>query len=358
MTVELCNALARSGAEVCLFAEPGPLQDNVDPRVVCCPGPSPRRMPRYVLHLARQLRRWRPSVVHAQGALASVLVPLATHLSGTAPVRVVTHHSRGFALRPRRLAAHLFGRASHHYVAISSPKVRHLAALGIEPERISLIPNFIDVSGVAARAAAADATAERERLGIGAEDYVAVIAGRIVPAKGVDRFIEIVDRVASWLDVALHGVILGDGPSLAEVRRQATDSRGTARFHFPGYQPDVVPYLALSDAALFPSSHPEVLPMFLIEALAVGLPIVCSDIEGNRAVLADGGGGYLVSGEDDEYGHCLMDVLGDPAVAGALARVGRLSALERFDRDTNVGRTIELYRQLCGEHPSPQPAEL
>jgi len=347
MSIELANALGSAGSEVHFAAADGPLRANIAPSIEYVNTPHPARSPLpAVAALAAHLSGFRPDVIHSHGGVCSIVAALAARRSGTSPVRVLTHHSRIFRRAPGSISGWVMRRCNDHFVAISEYKRDALVGCGIDPSRVSLVPNFVDATAMAARADAINKVQVRASLGIGAGDPVVAMAARVIPAKGFDRFIRILARVATKMDRPVHGLIIGDGPAMASVRQIAATESGIAVMHFLGHQNDVVPFLAASDCALFPSSHPEVLPMFLIESAAVGLPVVCSDIQGNRDVVEHEKSGFVVAGGDEEEAHRVATVLEDRSVAAALAVGARAVAMRRFDKQKVVADTRLIYEQL------------
>ncbi|MDH3197572.1 MAG: glycosyltransferase family 4 protein [Candidatus Krumholzibacteria bacterium] len=352
MSVELANALARAGSTVAFGSAPGPLRESLDGEVTWLETANPSfTLLRAARDMRARARAFRPQVIHAHGPSCAVAAAMATRGMRPRPIRVLTHHSRGFFRGPQAASGWLVRHAADHFVAITADKRAAFEGFGVAAERISLIPNFVDTGAIAARVAAADRRAVRSGLGIAADARVACIAGRALPEKGFDRFARIVALAASRFEGELHGVALGDGPALDQARRAAADAGGAARVHFLGYQRDVLPYLAASDVVLFPSSHAEVLPMFLIEASAAGLPIVCSGIPGNREVVRDGENGAIVEGDDADYAERLLELLRAPERATAMGAAGRRAAVERFDRTRVVAATLALYRSLVERGP-------
>ncbi len=346
MSVELANALASHGVDTGFAGGDGPLRQNLFDGVAFLPTGVLNDAPvRGVGELVRHMNEWRPEVIHSHGGVSSFVAAAAAWRSRLSPARVVTHHSRRFWRSPR-LSGWLLGRTSDHFIAISSSKRDSLEAIGIAPKRISHIPNFVDTVAVRERAQSVDRAAVLGELGIDPDALLVCVAGRAVPAKRFDRFARIVALTNERLDRAVHGIALGDGPALDDARRAALAAGAEGNVHFPGYQSDVIRYLAASDAVLFPTDHPEVLPMLLIESLAVGVPVVCSDIPGNRDIIDEGETGVFVDGDDNEYAVALATILSDPGMGERMSQVGRERARERFDKKNVVAATIQVYESL------------
>jgi len=391
VAVALANGLAEAGARVALAAADGPLAARVSERVERIPVDNVNRLP---LHAINELRRcieaFDPQVVHCHGAAGAVAVALATR-GATRPVRILTHHSRTFWRVHERVAARVLARSADHFVAISHFKERQIRSWGVAPERITLLPNFLDTVAMAHDTDATVRQRTRFELGITDDTPVVCMAGRVIPAKGFDRFVSIVSRTAAQMHRRVVGVVVGDGSALGVVKKTAHEltaqphsqadgqaeqraephvegqvrampvgnggtgiarvsagavppQRGaSSRFHFTGYVPDASPWLAACDAVLFPSSHPEVLPMFLIEAAAAGRPAVVSSIEGNREVVIDGETGMVVDGDDDAFAGTLSQLLADVERRRTLGESARRRAQRVYDTQVVVGKTLAVY---------------
>lgn len=350
MSIALANALAARGVNTAFAAADGPLHASLEERVAWMSVMDPNRYP---LHAARRLRRYirafRPHVIHSHGATCSVVASWATQGLDPRPVRVLTHHSRVFRRTPAVAGAWIMRRSADHFVAISRDKRRALEGSGIDATRITDIPNFVDVDGIAAVVDGTDRASERARLEVDPGAFVVLLAGRMIPGKGFDRFVRILARTARALDVAVVGIAAGDGPAAGEIRAMVDRGEaGDAIIRLPGFVSDVRPLLAVADAVLFPSSL-EVLPMFLIETAAAGRAAVVSDIPGNRDVVVHGETGLRVGGDDDAFAEALAGLARDDALRERLARAARERARAQFDRGRVVDDVIALYRRLVPE---------
>jgi glycosyltransferase involved in cell wall biosynthesis len=236
--------------------------------------------------------------------------------------------------------------ACDHIIAISAAKHRQFQKMGFGPSRLSLIPNFVDCRGIRDASTHADRARLRGDLGIADSDVVVAMVGRMVPGKGFDVFLRSVARCAERMDRPLVALAVGDGPERVRVERAAASLRGPARVVFTGYRRDATALLSLCSAVLFPSALTEVLPMALIEASAAGVPVVCSDVPGNREVVQHGVNGEIAGPSEESYADALARILLDETLARSMADAGRKSALEKFDKQVVVPRIIALYSEI------------
>lgn len=354
LSVALANALAVEGLDVHLASAGGPLRKNLDARVTYHHTDNPNHLPmRVAHHLSLMFREIRADVVHSHGGSCAMVASVARKASNVPCARVLTHHSRIFRRAPRWIAGPIMARSADHYIAISHDKQRDLESMGIAHDRISLIPNFVDVASVATRVAGIDRARVRRDLGVPEHARVLAMAGRLVRTKRFDTFVRIASTTARRLpSQEVHALVVGDGPELEDVRRIARLEGAPATIHFLGYQRDIFPSLAICDVVVFPSEHPEVLPMFLIEASAAGKTIVCSDIPGNREVVTDHETGRVIRGDVAAFAEAVRDLLQDDGAARRLAAAAQSNARKHFDQHTVARETIQVYEHLlAGREP-------
>jgi phosphatidylinositol alpha-mannosyltransferase len=255
--------------------------------------------PRVASRLTQLLGRLQPDVVHVHEPLVPLVGVVAT-LTRVAPV-VVTFHAAAEhgSLAPlyrsvRRPARHIVRRAAA-MIAVSDTAARfHARALGLDPARLLRIPNGVDVARFAA------AAANRGPHGQDGPSHVMVL-GRLEHRKGVDvalrAFLQAAGRRKD-----LHLSIVGEGPlrSRLEARIASEPADIAARIALLGrVAPEELPArLATADVLVVPSRGGESFGMVLLEAMAAGVPIVASDIDGYRDVARADREALLVAPDD------------------------------------------------------------
>jgi glycosyltransferase involved in cell wall biosynthesis len=140
--------------------------------------------------------------------------------------------------------------------------------------------------------------------------------------------------------------IIGDGERRDELEQLSTDLglRDAVRFH--GLQEDVRPFLAGVDAFVL-SSVSEGIALTLLEAMAAALPVVATDVGGNREVVIPGETGFLVPARDPvALARALITLLGDPERAHRFGAAGRARVTAEFALDTTVAAYETLYVEL------------
>lgn len=243
---------------------------------------------RSIAALLRQFRRRRYDAILSSMTGTNLAVVLAHRLAG-AGGRVVLREAaslvnlRGRGRRSLRLMRRLYPRADA-VVAVSAGVREELVALGLDPARVHAIRNPVDAAGLRRRAQAAPA-APRLR------PYL-VNVGRLVAQKDHDTLLRAfaASRAAATHDL----VIVGEGMERASLSRLAAGLGIAGRVVLAGELTD--PYPLMSRAALFVlASRWEGYPNVLLEALALGLPVVATDAPcGASEILAGGRHGALV----------------------------------------------------------------
>ena len=184
----------------------------------------------------------------------------------------------------------------------------------------------------------------RERIRWSPERPIVGFVGRLEHVKGPDLLLEIADRVES--DVGF--VFIGEGSMEAELRREVRAKGLEERVGFVGLVPDAMPLLEQLDALALPSRH-EGLPMVLLEAAVLGLPVVAFDIGGVRQVLDGGPAATVVNpGDVSEFSRELERVVRAGHELDEDIATWVESVRERFDLRSIVASYSELYWLALG----------
>jgi len=349
MLVQLANALSQQQTfSIHIASAGGPLVNSLSSAVHhhAIAKYHPWTLLPIIGQLSRIISETKPDVIHSQGATISILAGLAIRRAGTKSVNILTRHSRASEKLPNVLASRLLKKYCDHIVAISNSTYQDFLAAGFE-NRVSLIPNFVDYHGIREQIASYDRASILKELDISPDSHIVSVAGRLIPAKRFDRFIEILAQAAEGLENNVVGLILGDGESRKELETLAASVADRVRIIFLGYQSEIFKYLSISDLFLFPSEHAEVLPMALIEALSAGTPIVCSNIPGNNEIVEDGFNGFLIDGSDADYVRSVQKVLLDKPFAAKIADNAKKTAGQKYDKAVVVKELIALYQRLA-----------
>jgi glycosyltransferase involved in cell wall biosynthesis len=147
--------------------------------------------------------------------------------------------------------------------------------------------------------------------------------------------------------------IVGNGPLGHEVERRVRSGPLAATTLVTGFSGRVEPYLAALDVFVLPS-YWEGMPIAVLEAMAMGLPVVASAVNGTPEAVTEGETGYLVPAHDARaLADRLAELAGDHEARRRTGEAGRRVARERFTVERMVGALDELYLELLG---GPRPA--
>jgi glycosyltransferase involved in cell wall biosynthesis len=310
-----------------------------------------RHDPRSVWRVRRLAASGLYAVVHSQGARADWVARLAlSGVSGVALVCTVQMPVDGFDVRPTRRRVYRlldrFGRERvDRFIVVSDALHRTLVTgWGIEPGRVEVIPNGVDLDdGDDDRAAPA---ALRRALGLDPGAPLIGAVGRLVRQKGFEVLIEAMPAVLARVPGA-RLVVVGEGPERARLARLARERGVGAAVTFAGFRPDAPRLLAALDVLVLPSRR-EGSPLVTLEAMARGVPVVASDIDGIAEQVTDGVDGLVVpAGDAAALAAAVVRVLGDRTLAGRLGEAGRRRVRACFDARQMVARTLELYRAVA-----------
>lgn len=239
-------------------------------------------------------------------------------------------------------------RASSLVAAVSHDTRARLVALGVEEQRVVLLPNTVDAArftiGARPRALAA-------RLGL-ADEPVLLTVGRLTlydRAKGVDCVLTALPAIVRRIG-NIRYVVVGDGDNRPRLEAYAASLGVADRVTFVGtVAADELPdYYRLCDVFVMPSKK-EGFGIVFLEALACGRPVIAADFGGARDPLLGGELGRLVPPDDpDRLADAVVDVLADRSRPREDAEVLRQRMLDHFGYKTFRGRVAELMDRMLG----------
>ena len=296
--------------------------------------------------LVREIRDFRPHIIHTHTAKAGVLGRTAAKIANTGSALVHTFHGHllhGY-FSPTKTKAVIaveraLARTSERLVAVG-PQVRDdLLAAGIgTPEKFVIIPPGLVLPPGPTKA---DARAQ-----LGLPEHVSVIGfiGRLTNIKRPDRFAEVV-RAVHTQRPDVHFVVAGAGDQ-AETLRTATTDLPVSML---GWRDDVETVLAACDAVLLTSDN-EGTPLSLIQAAMAGLPVVASDVGSVQDVVINGETGWLAAPTTDALAAATLEMLADPAEAAKRAAAAQLRALSNYGVQRLAGDHEQLYKDIAKNH--------
>lgn len=291
-------------------------------------------------------RRERPHIVHTHTSKAGFLGRWAARLSKV-PLIVHTPHGHvfwGYFNRPTSLFYALLerwtARITDRIVVLTEQEKKDHLSFCIAPEdKFEVVHSGVGLDNF--RSVCRDPAQTRKDLGIPSCAAVIGTVGRLTPIKGHRFLIEAARGVlAEHPDTVF--LLVGDGESAEALRSLATRLGVSGNIRFLGWRPDVAEIISAVDIFVFPSLN-EGMGRAVVEAMALGKPVVASRVGGIVDIVRDGENGLMVPPADsDELAAAIKSLLSDPAERERLGQEGKRQAL-LYDAERMVQRIEVLY---------------
>lgn len=270
---------------------------------------------------------------YPDGQAASLLarwlgVPFTVTLRGTETRHMTDCRLAPLILNTLRQAAQVF--------AVADSLKRLVVALGADAAKIEVVGNGVDT----VRFSPQDRAVARDCLFLPADAPVMVSVGGLVPRKGFHRIIDLLPTLRQRFPGLIYLAIGGasaEGNNRSELEGQVTDLglQGTVRFLGPRPPEELAEILSAADVFVLATSNEGWANVFL-EAMACGLPVVTTDVGGNREVVCDDSVGSVVPFGDK--------ALLQEAIAAALSKRWERAAIRRYAEDNSWDERVE---RLC-----------
>lgn len=298
--------------------------------------------PRWLRDLLVELRDGEVDILHVHSPLPGSIARVVLALTRRRVKVVVTEHNRWdrYARPTRWMNRATFG-LNDAALAVSAdcrstmpPKVQ---------ARVKVLEHGIDADVVLRSLDQRERV--REELGIAADVIVIGTVANLREQKNYPLMLATAKRVLTdHANVVFLAV--GQGPLEASLNQLHDELRLGDRFRFLGFRSDATDVMAALDVFLL-SSHHEGLPVALMEAMTLGLPIVSTAVGGIPEMVTDDHEGRLVAdGSERELTQALIEVIGDAALRSRYGALSRATALERFSAAAATAEIEAIYREL------------
>jgi glycosyltransferase involved in cell wall biosynthesis len=313
------------------------------------------------ISIYRLIKRIKPHIVHTHTSKAGVLGRLAAYLAGV-PIIIHTPHGHVFHSYYGPVMTNIFVFAekissfmTDKIVALTEKeKDEHLEKGIASTEKFTIIHSgvkldyFMNVS--------IDTKAKKKELGIPPGYNVVGTVGRIVPIKGHKYLVSAAKKVVEEIDKTVF-VLVGDGYLKLELEKHAEALGVRKNIIFTGWRSDVSEILCLFDIFVLPSLN-EGMGRVIIEAMALGKPVVASSVGGIIDLVKDGENGILVPPRDsDALGKALLQLIRNKDLAEELGKNGKTMVYPGFDISVMSKKIDRLYESLLKSHCSPQSSQ-
>lgn len=286
------------------------------------------------------------STIHIHSPLPGSFARIAArwHRSGR-PILITTEHNGWQSFHPM---TRFVNRATipfdDHVLAVSRETFESMSARAKRKAKVVIhgLP-LEDISQHLDDLAAANINIQNEALG------TIVTVANLRPQKDHQTLIKALSILSSKRR-AFKALIIGDGPEESNLRSAVADLGLQDQVHFLGKQSDVFPYLLAADLFALSSTH-EGLPVALMEAVAVGLPVVSTSVGGIPDAFAGSGAAILVPpGDPTALADAILEVLNGVELRNTMSTNARALAVT-FDLTPVIHLLEDLYTEQTGQHP-------
>jgi glycosyltransferase involved in cell wall biosynthesis len=291
--------------------------------------------------LLHHVRAMRPDIIHGYLFGPSLYAVLAGRALGVPVVAVAKRNLDAFESRRQQAIQRFVHRSATHVTAVSEAVAGTVVAMGVPRERITVIPNGVDLERFGTPG---------DRAALGGSDgapligSVACLAPRKDQATLIDALALLAARGVAW-----NAAVVGEGPERPALEAQLAARGLTGRVRLLGERNDVERLLPAFDVFVL-SSREEGIPNALLEAMAAGRPAVATAVGGTPEVLSDPETGWLVPpGAPEALAVALEQALTDPAEAQRRGAAARRRATERLGIDAMVRAHQAFYERAVRE---------
>lgn len=313
---------------------------------------SPKRDVQAYLALRRFFRTERPDIVHTHSSKTGILGRLAAHAAG---IRTIVHTVHGFAFSGE---ARKVIRAAYKFLERRAAKVTDTMivlndtdatiaheVLRVPNSRQVLLPNGVDVDAYAPGGPGQRQALRRSAFGVDSPAHVVIgMVGRLWLQKNPQCFVRAAIQVVAQREQATFFMI-GDGEFRAELEAAIQKSGHVDRIRIMGWRSDVPDLLKALDLMVLPSRW-EGMPLAILEAMSSAVPVVASNIPGNRHLICEGIDGRLFpSDDDDALARALIDLIDHPTKRLRFSAQARAKVLANYTLSARMNKITAIYEK-------------
>jgi glycosyltransferase involved in cell wall biosynthesis len=314
------------------------------------PGAGLRDLHR-VSAVARMIDRFQPDLVHTHLSYANILGTLGSrqaHRPVVASLHNVDSNQQRWATPKRLLEGMVLSRWAARIVVVSASAGPATARrFGVPIDRSVVLPNAVDRASVVLPADY-DRARARSTLGVSRNERLLCTVGRLERSKGHRFLLQALAELRSrQREPIVRLVLVGAGPEESALRRLAARLNVTDCVTLLGVRDDVAELVAASDLFVLPSLN-EGLSQALLEAMALGIPIVATNVGGTSDVVESGRTGWLVPpAQPVALADAIQQAVENSVMATACADAARALPAQKFNLQLHVARLQALYADVA-----------
>lgn len=294
--------------------------------------------------IIKEIRRFKPDVIHTHTAKAGVVGRIASILSGQKSIRVHTFHGHllhGY-FGPGKtklviLVEKFLALFTEQLLAVGKQVQDDLIAAGIgNSKKFAVMPPGLQLAHVPNKHDA------RKELGLDQNEIYCAFIGRITQIKRPDRFLDVAAKTRAD-NVKVHFIVAGAGELLQECQNRVAAEN--LPITFLGWREDIEVVLAAADFVILTSDN-EGTPLSLIQAGMVGIPVVATNVGSTNEIVVDGKTGFLTDLSVDQLANAVTKVATDNDLQAQMGAAGKEYTMARYGVDRLVKDHQDLYLRL------------
>lgn len=286
-------------------------------------------------------RVWRAArkidIIHAHDSHSAGLAAIAKSLRPR--IKFVCHRRVSYPLGTNPLSSKKY-KAADGWIAVSEEVADSMS--NVSGASVKVIHSALDVEAFRKSSLQTSARDLKASFEISEKAQVVGLCGAFSPQKGHEVLVRAAKNIAADRNIIF--LLVGDGPTQADIKQRVRDAGLEKVFRFTGFRKEVAQLTSLFTVAVVPSIDGEGSSASIKEAMAIGVPVVVSDLKGNLEVIGDAG----LSFPNRDHGALaenLAQLLDNELLRLELSDKGRARA-EMFRPEITASATIDFYREI------------
>lgn len=304
------------------------------------------RYPQAIVHLRALMRHHRPAILQVNSSRDSWIGSIAARLVRPRPNIIRIRHISA-PLNRNLTTRLLYQQLLDKVVVTGGEKTRRelIERDGLDPGRVAAFPIGLDVEYF--RPASPDCDLRLE-LGLPKGHLLVGLISYLRSYKGHEYFIEAARTIAAKRDDVTF-LIVGEGPEELPIRRLVEQLGLTDRIRMLGFREDLLNVFRSLDVFAIPSVEGDTIPQVLMQALAIGIPVVSTTVGSIPDVVIEGETGFVVSPRDaSALADRIVRLLDDAGLRALMGTKGRSLVQGSYSIDKMLDRMEAVYQSLAG----------
>ena len=308
------------------------------------------RYPQAIVRLRTLMHHHRPAILQVNSSRDSWIGSIAARLVRPRPKIIRIRHIS--APLNRNLTTHLLYRRLLDMVVVTGGEKTRRELIerdGLVADRVAAFPIGLDVQYFRPGAPDRDL---RQELGLPKGHLLVGLISYLRTYKGHEYFIEAARSIAAKRDDVTF-IIVGEGPEEQPIRRLIEQLGLTGRIRMLGFREDLLNVFRSLDVFAIPSVEGDTIPQVLMQALAIGIPVVSTTVGSIPDVVIEGETGYVVPPRDaNALAGRIGMLLDDPGLRARMGVRGRSLVEDTYSIDKMLDRMEAVYQRLAGGRPN------